>query len=358
MSDFHNATRRTGLIAACILSSFTLACSDGGLVSGSAIEDAAFGEDDEKKPNNGGRRPKPPTDSTTTNIENGQDLSDIDAGDENFGDPDPNGGDDALKKLLEDCGATTAINAKPDDIIYQKNITSLPVTTTRKELIQVTVNAATNLQITTKPGETVQTNTVKILSVSPDHSLILNKANEAAKEKSGRLRLTNLPFNEITQLADKNAQWKSITCTIIPLTKIEATRGAYTTNAAFDPPAPTTISPRAIAQRYTEELGDRLEFTGIEATITSTNHPDLANKTKLTGTVTITKVSPEYQANGQTLRGDIAYKVVTDFGGPATTFALGFVPEVTYYINVTNHDFAGHVGMTKIEGDPTIVFIF
>lgn len=380
MMDFRLVSYWNKLIAACVLSGFAISCSDASIESEPAVNKNKFGsstpsKDSTKVKNKSNRRDlrvspelstnsHTPSDSdTSTDIDPaGFDSGDVDGTDVDAGDdftPPPGTDGDVEKqllKLIEDCGAAQVISAKPEDVIYQKSARSEPVSKTQSV---VTVTAATDLSITAKPGVTQQSMTVRILGVSGLFQKIARaKAEEQAAAKSGSLSITNLPFDEIPTMADKNPQWDRIKCTVIPTKEIRANRGAYTTVAKLDPPAPTTLSPRAVAERYAEELGNGRNFSAITATIVSTNHPDLQGQTMLTGTVSITQVSPEYTAGGRSLRGDIAYKVVTNFGSPAATFALGFMPEVTYYINYANHDFAGMVSQTKIADDPTVVFIY
>jgi hypothetical protein len=145
---------------------------------------------------------------------------------------------------------------------------------------------------------------------------------------------------------------------VVPATKIEAVRGAYATTATLDPPAPAALSPRANGKRFAEEIGDQRVFGGITATVVSSNHPDLQGKTTLTGTITITKVASDANINGSAIQGDIAYKVSVDFGGPEVTNALGFIPEVTYFISFTKKDLAGNIADTKLEGNPAVTFIY
>lgn len=367
MPGFRIASYWKELILIPTLSMYGLGCSDAGIDPGTSVDENSFGAGTlSKKSKNKGKKEtkrQDPPEATGTDPDTDTGEAEADSGDagddgEDFTPPPGEGSsaDDVLRKLLADCGATEVIKAPPEEVIYQKNATSEPV---KKSQGPVTVTAATDLAITAKPGVTQQNMTVKIVNIEgPFQNIARRKAEEQAAAKSGRLTIKNLPFNEIPTIADKNPEWERINCTIIPAQEIEARRGSYTTTAAFDPPSPTTLSPRAVAERYLEELGDRREFTGIKATIMSSDNPALQGKTTLTGSVSITKVPATYTAGRRTITGDVAYKVVTDFGGVEATFALGFMPEVTYYISFTKGDFAGNVGQTKIADDPTVIFIY
>jgi hypothetical protein len=385
-SSFHRLTAWAPLLAA-LITALAANCSSADLAGGQAIDDPSGGSQKkkDKKPSNG--KVNSGNDSKSRPDGSNEPADGLAVGDEasggnlaanggaagrndtpeseeeldDFATPGPGGDEsasEALKALLDDCGAGDLVDAKPDDVIYQKNVTSLPVSKTKTG---VTATAQTDLSIVATPSNTTQTNTVKIVKLDgPSLFVKIGKgiAEAEAQKNSGKMRTTNVPFLDIPALSDKHTQWDGVVCTVVPATKIEAVRGAYATTATLDPPAPAALSPRANGKRFAEEIGDQRVFGGITATVVSSNHPDLQGKTTLTGTITITKVASDANINGNAIQGDIAYKVSVDFGGPEVTNALGFIPEVTYFISFTKKDLAGNIADTKLEGNPAVTFIY
>lgn len=348
-----------------------VSCSGGGPLSGKSdkIADAGAGKATSTKTSTAKKTSKKtnagdsPADDEAP-AEDGNDDED-EGGDDGLDDfgggGDSEGTDPAVQKLLDDCGAGDAINAQPGEIIYQKTGASLPVKSSKTVLgITVTGTAVTDIKITATPEVATQEATVRIVAIEPASlsGVAKSQAEQQAAQNSGTTKYLNVGFSDIPGLGDAHPIWEKVTCGIIPANGVESTRGTTMAKVKFDPPAPLALSPRAVAERYSEEIGDSRVFDGITATVVSSNRPELEGKTTVSGKITFTKVNPEVNVDGKTLKGDIAYKMVANFESPAVTYALGLIPEVTFFISHAKKDFAGNIADTKVEGNPVVTVIF
>jgi hypothetical protein len=296
-------------------------------------------------------------DDTTTDDETVDDTTDDDT--EVLDDTDPNA---SVEQLLAECGGGDATTAGPDDVIYEKEIDSLPLT---KQVLIVTVTVETNLKIKVTGSKSEQDTLAKVTKVTGLFADFAKaEAEKQAAASSGKLTYTNVPFKEYVDLTDKPS-WDGVLCTFVPATKTENKRGGKTTIATFDPPLPASVSPKAAATRFKAEIGEKRTFTGLKAKITSSDHPDLAGKTELEGSVIVEKVTPTIEVpDGSGVAGktkkitsDLAYKVTTDFGGAKATYALGMAPVVTYYISHSKKDLVANIADTTAAGGGSVVFI-
>ena len=176
-------------------------------------------------------------------------------------------------------------------------------------------------------------------------------AEQQAAANSGSITFDNLPFQDLLGL-NKYDQYKGITCTLMPATKVVSRLGGKNTVATFNPPLPAAISPRALLSRYQTEIGDKKVFSNLTASIVSSDDPALQGKSQVTGSVTIERVS----LSGSDVAADIAFTVTSNFETPAITNALGMIPSVTYYINTNQKDLlANTVDLTSV-GSPVVNF--
>ena len=153
-----------------------------------------------------------------------------------------------------------------------------------------------------------------------------------------------------------------MTCAFVPVTSIDNSRGGRTTKASFDPPVPSSISPRATAKRYEAEIGKTKTFSDIKIKVNSSDHPDLKGKTNITGTITFEKIDSSTSVDDgkggkQEIKSDLAYRVTYNFGDPKTTFALGFSPVVLYYISHSKKDLVANIVDTTSAGGGIAVFL-
>jgi hypothetical protein len=114
------------------------------------------------------------------------------------------------------------------------------------------------------------------------------------------------------------------------------------------------VSPKADAGRYAAELATARTFSGIVATVESSDNPVVPAGQTYTGTVTVSPITPSFATTvaGQpaTVTADLAYEVKIDFGSVAVTNALGLKPSTKFYIDTTNHTYKVVVADV---GDPT-----
>lgn len=266
--------------------------------------------------------------------------------------------DATMAQLTDDCGGESLMAAAADATILQKNSSSAPVTQTETG---VTATLQTDLSIVASKAKATQTMNVRIVSLDgPFFILPIARpiAEQKAKDNSGSTTITNVNANEIPALGDKHPVWGNVICSIVPGVRVDSTRGSTSASVSFDPPAPLALSPKAAMARFVAEVGDQRVFDGLKATVLSSNRAELSGKSTVSGRITITKVSPTATVNGQTVAGDFAYKVTTEFESPAVTYALGLVPEVTYYFRGSSRDFGAMVADTKVSGNPVMSFSY
>jgi hypothetical protein len=258
-----------------------------------------------------------------------------------------------IKALLADCGAPTVDEKDPDKVIYEKDLTSLPV---KKNLLIVTVTIESTLKIKVTSKETTQDSLVTIKEITgPLESLTRKTAEKQAADNSGLATLTNVPFDQFSGLSKYEA-WEGIVCTFVPVTKVVNERGGYETTVTFDTPMPSSLSPKASAARFAKEIGKSRTFDDIKATIENSDNPALKGKKSVTGSVSVKKVSAETEvADGsggkKQIVADLAYEITYDFGSPEVTYALGFAPKVTYFISHKKKDLVANiVDTTSVSG--------
>lgn len=282
----------------------------------------------------------------------GDDLNDLGEGEDG----------DAAAKLTSDCGGTGVTDKDPEDVVYEKTIESLKVTNESEQPLvgKVTAVVQTSLEIRVTGKETKQTTDVTLVSITPALAKLFAEGQLKANE--GTTTLANVPFKEYPNLS-KDKQWDGVLCTFVPVSKIENGRGGKSTVATFDPPLPSSVSPKAVAERYKEEIGDKRVFKGIKVTIKSSDDPELKDVKTLTGDVTVEKVDADTEVDDgsggkKSIKADLAYKVTNDFGDAKKTFALGLPPVVTYYISHSKKDMVANTVDTTETGTSGAFVVF
>lgn len=310
---------------------------------GSPVEESA----------NGTAQPKPPVIKEEAQASDEGEPEEEDEGEEGVS------SEEQVKALLADCGATDINNDDPGKVIYEKDLKSFPVS---KKVLTITVKVESSLKITVTGKETTQEALVEVKEVSGlFKELAKGEAERQAAESSGTSILTNVPFNEYSKLSEIET-WNGVVCTFVPVTKIVNERGGKKTIASFDPPLPSSVSPKASASRYEAEIGKKRVFDDIKATVSESDHPALKGKKSVTGSVTVTRVDPETEVDDgaggkKRIKADIAYRVAYDFGTPAVTFALGMAPVVTYYISHEKRDMIANIIDTSAASGAVATFM-
>lgn len=264
-----------------------------------------------------------------------------------------------LKQLLTDCGANDIDQSDPNKVLYEKTLKSLPVT---KTILIITVKVESTLKISVTGKESKQESLVQVKEVTgPLSELARTEAERQAKESSGLATLTNVPFDQYSSLSDHET-WKGIVCTFVPISKIVNERGGKKTIVTFDPPLPSSISPKAAATRFAAEIGKKKTFDDIKATIKESDNPTLADKKSISGSVTVRKVAAETEVDDgaggtKKIKADIAFEMTYEFGTAKETFALGIAPVVTYYINYADKDLVANIVDTTAASGAVATFI-
>lgn len=293
---------------------------------------------------------------TATTSETGEET------DETSGDEEPDSTEDPeakIKRLLADCGANDIDSSDPNKVIYEKTLKSLPI---NKTVLIIKVKVESTLKISVTGKESKQDSTVEVKEVTgPFSELARAEADRQAKESSGLATLTNVPFDQYSSLADHEA-WKGIVCTFVPITQIVNERGSKKTTVSFDPPLPSSISPKAVASRFKHEIGKKKIFDDIKATIKESDNPALADKKSISGSVTVRKVAAKTEVDDgaggtKKIKADIAFEMTYEFGTPQETFALGMAPVVTYYISYEKKDVVANIVDTSGASGGIATFI-
>jgi hypothetical protein len=267
--------------------------------------------------------------------------------------------EEQAKALLADCGASDIDNTDTDKVIYEKDLKSFPVS---KQVLTVTVKVESTLKVVVTGKETRQGALVEVKEVTGLFSgLAKTEAERQAAESSGASVLTNVPFSEYSKLSEFEG-WSGVVCTFVPVTKIVNERGGKKTVATFDPPLPSSVSPKATAARYKAEIGKKRTFDDIKATITDSDNPALDGKKSVTGSITVEEVDPEAEVDDgaggkKKIKADAAYRVTYDFDTPQITFALGMAPVVTYYISHEKRDLVANTIDTSEAGGAVATFM-
>lgn len=302
---------------------------------------------------------KDPGSTDPTTAPDDEEASDPDASGDDGTTPIDDGSPGAVDQLLEDCGAKDLTNAAPDAVVYEATLQALPV---KKNFVVVSVTIATTVAIRVTGAtsqQNVQASVAAVSGILP--TLVRNAAERQTAAASGNATFTNVPFSEFTELGKKYPTWNGVLCTVLPASGLENHHGEKNTTVTFDPPLPTSISPKAIAARYATEIGAGRVFDGITASVTATNDETLEGRTTVTGSVRIERVPPTATYdNGQggqyQVTSDLAYRVTTNFGDPDTTWALGLPPQVVYYISHAKRDLTANVVDTSNVGGALLVF--
>jgi|GEM_PF-2936338 len=284
---------------------------------------------------------------------------------DDFTSEDPGKADEEIQALLTDCGGGDAISAAPDKVIYERELQSLPIVTERQQPLigVVTATSDSTLAIKVTGTRTEQTSKVTVKSLTPALAATLGRATADAEAaaNSGKATLANVPFKEYATL-NQHKQWEGVTCAFVPVTSIDNQRGGKSTKATFATPLPSSISPKASAKRYEEEIGAKRVFSDIKIKISASDHPDLKNKSEISGNITVEKIDPattvsDGKGGKKEIKSDLAYKITYDLGGPKATFALGFAPVVSYYISHSKKDLVANIVDTTSAGGGIAVFL-
>ena len=285
------------------------------------------------------------------------------AGGDDFVEQNPDEGDvTSIADLLKQCGGDGVADADPDEVVYEKTVKSLPIT---KNILIVSIKAQSTLSIKVTGTKAIQDTTVKTetdTALEFIGNLAQTFIDDLTKESSGATTFTNLPFSDYSGLGSDHEAWEGTLCTFVPATKVINNKGERDTVVEFDPPLPSSVSPRADASRYADEIGDERVFKNIKAIVKKSDHPDLDGVDEILGTVKVRKVAADatLEAEGGKsidVNADIAYEVTYDFGSPEQTFAIGLPPVVTYYISHDKRDLIANLVDTKNSTTGKVIFV-
>lgn len=267
--------------------------------------------------------------------------------------------DGGIAALLQSCGVTEQELNDPTTVLFEKDFTAWPkVYHGNFNAIVVSgtyvVSVTTKLHVKATLAETRQTTDFDVTG-TPDKAV--TQAKETAAPNKGTTISRSISTEERTKLGSSNRDWNGILCAISGTKSMVVDKGGSNRVYSFDPPLPSAVSPRASAARLQTEIGAGRTFSNIVLTVDSSTDAKTAVGRKITGSVTITPMTPrltlQVGATGQqtTIQTDVAYKIETDFGGPQATAALGFMPMTAMYISTATKSLRVIVGDT---GDPDL----
>ena len=275
--------------------------------------------------------------------------------------PTPPAEDPAVTQLINDCGGAKIIKAAPTDTIFSEDMKAIGFTAPPQ--FGVTAHLGASLSIAATPSQTKEQVKVDVKSLDGLFALFgIGQAKDQAAQNSGTMTYTSVAFSALPQLGDHNPDWRGIACSVLASTDLDSHMGSNTTTVTFDPPLPTSVQPAAAQSRIETEIGDKKVFSNIKASIVKTNHPLLKDMTSVTGTVTITKVSPNVtvkEDNGtvHNISAESAYLLTYDFKSPAITNALGMIPSVTVYLKNSTHTMMANTADTSAVGGAKVTFL-
>lgn len=268
--------------------------------------------------------------------------------------------DPAITKLINDCGGDSIVNAGPNETIFTAAMSALGFSVAQSG---VTVHLGGSLSISSTPAQTKMAVKINVASISGLFSIFAGgEANKQAAQNSGTMTYTNVPFSALPQLGGEYPEWKGMVCSVPAASELLSQMGGRSTTVKFDPPLPTSVQPIAAQSRIETEIGSTKVFSNIKATVVKTDNPLLAGISVVTGTVTITKVSPTATVKDDkgaihTITADSAYQMTYDFKSPSVTFALGMTPSVTLYIKNSTHTTIANTVDTSAVGGSVVTFV-
>ncbi len=287
--------------------------------------------------------------------------SSLDPGADDGGMDDGTTADDEAK-LVEDCGGIDEAHAA-DDLINE-NLRGVAVVAKGKKKIfgpftqDYTITATPTLVLRATSEVNVASLTVAAVAEPTSAG---TEADAAAKKVSGAATTEMLPLRGRAAALAKLKGWEGIVCTVQPARKITVQTGGSNVVVQFDPPLPHSLSPRALMGRFAVELPKDRQWTGITATILSSDNAAAPAGGVFAGVVTLKKIAatgsvvlPDGTAT--TVGGDAAFELVVDFGGPEITNALGLKPSTKVYLDQRLHRFGALVTdsfLPATEGAPS-----
>ena len=266
-----------------------------------------------------------------------------------------------LETAIKQCGVTTEQLQDPTTVLLDKTVTSWPKLlhgTFNKFGISgnYVVSIKTHIHIHATLNETLQETSFDV-SGSPQQAV--DQAKAQVQGQNGNSLSKSLSTQERAELMGKNKEWAGVLCTISPTREVQITRGGTKKVLTFDPPLPSSVSPKADPARYQAEIGSGRTFTNIKLTVSESVDPAVPPGQSVTGTVTITPVTPTLTLDAgtsqQTFQTDMAYKIDIDFGGPAQTAKLGLLPSAVFFVSNQARDLKVIVADTQDATMGTIV---
>jgi len=267
-----------------------------------------------------------------------------------------------LETILGQCGVTAKELEDPEAVLVNKTIRGWPKVFIGAEAVPLLGNINYRVSVTTVV--TLKA-TMKEIEQHTDFEIKgePKQAEKTAWEKAGPNSGSSLMAVFDTterQALMATGDWQGIFCTILPVKELASTRGSVSKVVKFDPALPGSISPKADPERYLAELADSRVFSEIKAEIIRSDDPEYPEGKKITGNVTIKKISPTLTLKvggktAQTIKADLAFKVINSFGSIKDTVGIGLMPSQSMYISHKERDIKVIVANTGFEEGGTVV---
>jgi hypothetical protein len=251
-----------------------------------------------------------------------------------------------LASVMKDCGLSDETLKDPTAKVIDTSFTSFPKSYAGQKAVPIIGSVSYKVDIRTKVKivgtvTKITSDTDFQIDAQPDEAM--DEATEKVKPFKGSVESTMIPPKERLDLGTKNDDWSGIVCTVQPAKQVSVAKGGKGIVTKFEPALPFALSPKANGKRYDAELSKARTFKNIKATITSSRDKDYSEGDVITGTVTITPVTPRLtvktsSGQSQTIETDAAFKIETNFRSKDTTVALGLFPTQTVFISHSRQD--------------------
>lgn len=260
--------------------------------------------------------------------------------------------------IADECGVGNL--SDPNAPIYQRTLRSDPIRIDDavrllffKVKYSVNITAILNIDATL-----LRSVTSRDFEVSARSAIVENRARAEVDKLKVPSTSYPVPFERTGDFFQAHPEWNGIVCTLSPTERVETTVDGHPAVLRFSPAIPLAVSPKASLARYQAELKDRRTFSNITVTI-ETQAPSIPRQ--LTGTIVIEPLTPLLSANSATapsqdIRGDVAYRITSDFGQRELAERLGILGDTTYYIDTAKRDFAGIVSVSSRAEIGRVIF--
>jgi hypothetical protein len=269
---------------------------------------------------------------------------------------DPNGGGAILPEtervaLLKSCGLSDAQNT--DTQTWQLNMRLAPTTRRGTEpllggLIPVAWSATLGGSWTQNGSSKQLVSRLQLDVQSSDSAAGRRNAEEQIGSRPGTVVATLVEFEERLKMATESPSWKDIVCTVQAASRLVHETSAGRVVTEFSPPLPLSIFALAEASQFTKELAAERSWTEISARVVESTVESVPVGRTFTGRVSVRPTTPTVVLpGGRSVTAPAAWEMISSFGTPAQTRAMGVRPMARWYVDHTAKSFPAVVIQTQ-----------